>query len=211
MIQAASPALVLASASLSRRALLEAAGLRFEARASAVDEAAVKAAGQAEGARPDDTTLLLAELKARRVRDPDALVIGADQLLVCEGQWFDKPLDLPAARRQLQTLRGKTHELVTAIACLRGGQVVWHAIARPRLRMRRFGDAFLDAYLALEGERVLSSVGAYRLEGPGIHLFDQVEGEHAAILGLPMLPLLGFLRQHGVLPDAPCSGANPAL
>ena len=199
MMQAETPRLVLASASASRRALLDGAGLRFEARPATVDETAVKQSMRADGADAADTALLLAELKAARIRDADSLVIGADQLLVCDGQWFDKPADLAAARTQLQTLRGRPHQLMTAVVCRRGGQVVWHHVARPRLVMRPFTDAFLDAYLALEGDRVLSSVGAYRLEGPGIHLFEGIEGEYAAILGLPLLPLLGFLRQHGVL------------
>lgn len=199
--QASRPALVLASQSAARRALLDAAGLRYQARPAAVDEAAVKESARAEGASAADAALLLAELKAARaVRDdPDALVIGADQLLVCEGRWFDKPPDLDGARAHLQALRGKAHELVTAVTCVRGGQVVWHHVATPRLHMRAFSDRFLDAYLAAEGSRVLGSVGAYRMEGPGVHLFDRIEGEHAAILGLPLLPLLGFLRQHGAI------------
>ena len=198
--QAERPRLVLASGSTARRALLDAAGLRYEVRPAAVDEDAVKRSARAEGASPADAALLLAELKAARVRDADALVIGADQLLVCEGRWFDKPPNRAGARAHLEALRGRTHELVTAVTCMRGGQVVWHHVATPRLRMRAVSDAFLDAYLALEEDQVLGSVGAYRLEGPGVHLFDRVEGEHGAILGLPMLPLLGFLRQHGVLP-----------
>ncbi len=199
--QAESPRLILASASASRRALLEQAGLRFEARAAHIDEAAVKRAGRAEGATADDTALLLADLKARRIARTagDALVIGCDQLLVCDGAWFDKPSDVAGARRQLRTLRGQTHTLVTAVLCLRDGQRVWHHVARPKLTMRGFSDAFLEAYLAAEGEALTTTVGAYRLEGLGVHLFDAVEGGHAAILGLPLLPLLGFLRQHGVL------------
>ena len=199
MIQAEQPCLVLASQSVARAAVLRAAGLRFEARPARIDEAAVKAAMQAEGASAGDTASMLAELKAARIRDPGALVIGADQLLVCDGRWFDKPTDLGAAREQLQTLRGRDHTLVTAVACLRGGAVLWHHVARPTLRMRRFSDAFLDDYLEMEGEAVLGSVGAYRLEGLGPHLFDAITGDHADILGLPILPLLGFLRQHGVL------------
>lgn len=197
--QAELPRLILASASAARRALLEGAGLRAEARPAAVDEAAVKRSAQAEGAGPDEAALLLAELKARRVRDPDALVIGADQILVCEGRWFDKPESLEEARAHLLALRGRTHELVTAVVCLRGGERAWQHVARPRLWMRAFSEAFLDAYLAREAAHVRASVGAYRLEGPGALLFDRVEGEHAAVLGLPLLPLLGFLRQHGVL------------
>lgn len=201
MIQAPSLRLVLASSSATRRALLSAAGLAFEAVAAAVDEASIKESAQAEGIEATDAALMLADAKAERVarRDPAALVIGCDQLLVCNGQWFDKPADLPAARRQLQALRGHRHELVTAVVCHRHGGRVWQHVARPRMTMRDFSEEFLDAYLAAEGEHVTGSVGAYRLEGLGLLLFSRVEGEHGAILGLPMLPLLDFLRQHGVL------------
>jgi septum formation protein len=201
MIQAPAPRLVLASASTARRGLLDGAGLRFEALPAAVDEAAIKESAQAEGIPPADAALMLADAKAERIarRDPEALVIGCDQLLVCEGRWYDKPPDLAAARVQLQALRGRQHELVTAIVCHRNGSRAWQHVAVPRLTMRDFTDAFLDAYLALDGEAVLASVGAYRLEGPGIHLFARVQGDHAAILGLPLLELLGFLRQHGVV------------
>ena len=201
MLQAEHPRLVLASGSTARAALLQAAGLRFAVQPAAVDEATVKASCRAEGLDAGDAALTLAELKAARVRDPDALVIGADQILVCEGQWFDKPADAAAARTQLQALRGRTHVLETAMVCQRGGRTVWHHLASPRLVMRVVSDAVLEAYLAAEGNALLSCVGAYRLEGLGVHLFDRVEGEHAAILGLPLLPLLGFLRQHGVLAD----------
>jgi len=199
VIQAQAPRLVLASQSAARAALLASAGLRFEARPARIDEPAVKAACRAEGASAEEAALALAGLKAARVREAGAVVIGADQLLVCEGEWFDKPPDLQAARAQLLALRGRAHVLVTAIVCLRDGQEVWRHVARPSLRMRRFSEAFLDAYLAAEGAAVLSSVGAYRLEGLGVQLFEAVEGEHAAVLGLPLLPLLAFLRQHGVL------------
>ena len=199
MMQEAAPPLVLASQSAARAALLDAAELRFEARPARVDEAAVKQACRAEGADAAETALTLAALKAQRIRDPHVLVIGADQILVCGDAWFDKPADLGGARDQLRTLRGRTHRLVTAVVCLRDGQEVWRHVAEPRLRMRGFSDAFLEHYLAAEGETILSCVGAYRLEGLGVHLFDDVQGEHAAILGLPLLPLLGFLRQHGVL------------
>jgi septum formation protein len=148
-----------------------------------------------------DTALALADLKAARVasRNPDALVIGADQILVCDGVWFDKPEDRDAARTQLQTLRGKSHSLATGVVCHRGSERIWQHSAAPRLTMRLFSDVFLEAYLAAEGDAVTLTVGAYRLEGRGVHLFAHVEGDHAAILGLPLLPLLSFLRQHGVL------------
>jgi septum formation protein len=200
-LQAPDPPLILASASTARRAVLEAAGLRFEAIAAAVDEAAIKESARAEGYPAADAAMMLAEAKARRIaaRRPEALVIGCDQMLVLEDRWFDKPDSIEDARRHLEALRGKTHQLVTAVLCWRGGQRIWQHVATPRLTMRPISDAFLDAYLALEGEQVTTTVGAYRLEGPGIHLFDKVEGEQAAILGLPLLPLLGFLRQHGTL------------
>jgi septum formation protein len=200
-LQTPDPPLILASASTARRAVLEAAGLRFEAIAAAVDEAAIKESARAEGYPAADAAMMLAEAKARRIaaRRPEALVIGCDQMLVLEDRWFDKPESIEDARRHLEALRGKTHQLVTAVLCWRGGQRIWQHVATPRLTMRPVSDAFLDAYLALEGDQVTTTVGAYRLEGPGIHLFDKVEGEHAAILGLPLLPLLGFLRQHGAL------------
>lgn len=203
MIQAAEPRVILASGSATRRALLEAAGLHFTAEPAAVDEAAIKESAQAEGLKPADAALLLADSKAMRVarRAPEALVIGADQLLVCEGRWYDKPPGVAAARTQLESLRGRTHELVTACVCWRHGARIWQEVAVPRLAMRAFSDRFLDEYLEAEGAHVTSSVGAYRLEGLGVHLFARISGEHAAILGLPLLALLGFLRQHGVLAE----------
>ena len=191
--------LVLASQSPARAALLSAAGLVFDTRPARIDEAAIKQAGQAEGATVDEVALALAGLKAARVRVPGAMVIGADQILECEGRWFDKPATPASVREHLLALRGRTHTLVTAIVCMREGQEVWHHVAQPRLTMRPFSDAFLEAYLALEVERVTESVGAYRIEGPGIQLFERIEGEFSAIQGLPLSPLLGFLRQAGVL------------
>ena len=193
------PRLILASASPTRRALLEAAGVPVEIRPAAVDEESIKHAARAEDVAPEQTALLLADIKAKRIREPDALIIGADQLLVCEGTWFDKPADLAAAEAQLRALRGRTHTLHTAVVCVRDGTRIWQHVATPRLTMRDFSDTFLESYLRAEGEALLGSVGAYRIEGPGIQLFDAIEGEHSAILGLPLLPLLGFLRQHGAL------------
>ena len=193
--------LILASQSASRRALLEAAGLRFEALPAAVDEGTIKESARAEGLSPADAATLLADAKAARIarRHPEAVIIGADQLLVCEGEWFDKPEDVEAARRHLQRLRHRAHELVTAVVVWRDGERAWHHVATPRLAMRDFSDAFLDEYLAREGAFVTQSVGAYRLEGPGIQLMRDIRGEHTAILGLPMLPLLAYLRDSGVI------------
>jgi len=201
VIQAADPPLFLASASAGRAAVLQSAGLAFTAEPARVDEDALKESALAEGIGVADTALLLADAKARRLshRRPQALVVAGDQMLVCEDRRFDKPDSLAAARAQLTFLRGRTHALPTAVVCWRDGGRIWHHVATPRLTMRRFTDAFLDAYLALEGEALLGSVGAYRVEGPGLQLFERIEGAQDAILGLPMLPLLGFLRQHGVL------------
>lgn len=200
-LQSDFPRLILASASTSRRAVLAATGLRFDVVPADVDETALKRAAQAEKADAATAAFRLADAKAARVAaaEPDALVIGADQIVVCDGAWFDKPADLVAARTQLQMLRDRPHTLATAVVCWRSDERLWQHIAKPRLVMRRFSEAFLDAYLAVEGDHVLGSVGAYRLEGPGVHLFTSVDGEHAAILGLPLLALLEFLRQTGVL------------
>lgn len=205
-LQKPEPVLVLASSSATRRALLTRAGLAFEALPAAVDEAALKEACQAETIPAEDAAIILAEAKAERIarRVPDALVIGGDQLLVCKMEdgterWFDKPTDMAAARSQLQALRGKTHRLVTATVAWHNGARIWQDVTTPRMTMRDVSDAFLDAYLAAEGDVLLGSVGAYRLEAMGVHLFSRVEGEHSAILGLPLIPLLGFLRGHGII------------
>jgi len=196
------PELVLASASATRARLLEAAGLRPTIEPADIDEAPIKAACKADGNDAGACAVTLAEAKAQRVagRMPGALVLGADQILVCDGQWFDKPRDRVAARAQLVALRGKRHVLATAAVLVKNGTVVWHALEQPALIMRRFSDEFLDAYLAAAGDAVLASVGAYQLEGVGVQLMAAVEGDHFAILGLPLLPLLDFLRDGGLLP-----------
>lgn len=195
--------LILASQSLSRRALLEGAGVAFEAMPASVDEATIKESAQAEGLPPAEAATMLADAKAARIarRHPDAVVIGADQLLVCEGEWIDKPVDVEAARAHLHKLRNRAHELITATVVWRDGERAWHHVATPRLAMRDFSEAFLDAYLAKEGAYVTSSVGAYRLEGMGIQLMRDIRGDHSAILGLPLLPLLAYLRDSGVVPS----------
>lgn len=195
------PPLVLASGSAARRGLMEAAGLRFTVQPVDLDELALKAVMQMQRVDPSDAAMRLANTKAEQIQEPNALVIGSDQLLVCQEAWFDKPPDLQAARAHLLRLRGQRHELFTAVTCWRDGTCLWQHLERPTLVMRRFSEAFLDAYLAAQGDALLSSVGAYRLEGQGLHLFDRVEGQYAAVLGLPMLPLLGFLRKLGVVID----------
>ncbi len=193
--------LVLASTSSTRQRLLREAGLRFDSQAPGVDEDEVKASLKSERAGAAQIAETLAELKALRVsaRRPGALVIGADQVLDCNGVLFDKPPDLAHARAQLQALRGKTHVLATAVCVAQNGARLWHNNAQARLAMRPFSDAFLDAYLKDAGEDVLGSVGVYRLEGLGAQLFSRIDGDFFTILGLPLLPLLDFLRGRGVL------------
>ncbi len=199
LLQAPSPRLILASASAARRNLLHAAGLQFDCIPAGIDESAIKAATRAGGGTAADAAAALAVAKAAAIPDPDALIVGCDQILVCDDAWFDKPATLADARESLCRLRGRPHVLVTATVCRRAAATLWQHLATPRLTMRAFSDAFLDTYIAAEGAALLSSVGAYRLEGAGMHLFDAIEGEHSAILGLPMTPLLGFLRACGLV------------
>ena len=195
--------LILASQSPYRAGLLRGAGIPFTAMPAYIDEGAVKRAAILSGQDVAETAMQLARLKADKItRDhPDALVIGGDQILVCGNDWFDKPVDSAEARSHLRRLRNRTHRLVTATICLRGNQNLWQHVEEPLLTMRDFSDAFLDSYLAAEGDHAATTVGAYRLEDQGIQLFERIDGHHSAILGLPLLPLLGFLRRIGYLPN----------
>jgi septum formation protein len=201
--------LVLASASTARAGLLAAAGIDFRIEPAELDEGLLKQVCRARGRDAAECALALAEAKARQVAERcgrAAVDIGADQLLVCGGVWFDKPADLRQVRTQLRALRGRTHELVAAVCAVQDGSRLWHAVSRSRLTMRNFTDVFLDDYdvflddyIAAEGADVFGSVGAYRLEGKGVQLFEVIEGDHFAILGLPLLELLGFLRTKGMI------------
>jgi septum formation protein len=192
------PSLILASASPSRRQLLASAGLVFAIEPPGVDEQEVKRS--LATAAPQDLAETLAEMKAVRVsgKHPEAMVVGADSTLACKGRMFDKPPTMEAARKQLLTLRGQTHELFSSVVVARGGSRLWHWNERARLTMRSFNEGFLDTYLSRAGEAVLASVGAYQLEGLGAHLFTRVDGDYFTILGLPLLPLLSFLAGHGI-------------
>ena len=194
--------LILASASAARARLLADAGVEAERDPAAIDESAIKHACRHAGRGAADCAMQLAEAKACAVtaRHRQELVLGADQLLDCDGEWFDKPKDLAEARHQLRALNGRTHELVTAAAVLRDDKVLWRTLERPRVTLRQSSENFLDRYLAALGERALKTVGGYELEGLGAQLIARIEGDYFAILGLPLLPLLEFLRGAGALP-----------
>jgi septum formation protein len=200
--ETAGPRLILASASPTRRRLLEQAGLEFSAEAAPIDEEEAKRALESEGAGAAALAETLAELKAMAVsrRHPGGFVIGADQVLDCEGRRHDKPRDEAAARAQLMALRGRSHQLISALVVVRNGERLWHHVDRARLTMRSFSPAFLDDYLARSLPGILTSVGAYQLEGRGAQLFSRIEGDYFTVLGLPLLPLLDFLRPHGLVP-----------
>lgn len=194
-------AVVLASASPTRLAILRNAGVACEAVPAPIDEDEIKAAMKADGADGVALAEALAAVKARAVarRFPGRLVIGADQVLDCEGRLWDKPPDRAAARDQLRALAGRMHMLIGAVAVFEDGREVWHHTARARLWMRALSDPFIDAYLDEAGDDALGSVGAYRLEGLGANLFARIEGDWFGILGLPLLPLLDYLRARGVM------------
>ncbi len=193
--------IILASGSKTRLKILLDAGVSVIADPAAVDEDAVKASFKAEGAPVMDAAIALAELKARRVsaRHPGSLVIGADQMLDCGGVWFDKPIDEANLRAQLMTLRGKTHRLISACVAMRDGRRLWHAAPHADVTVRPFSDEFLDWYVATGGSALLASVGGYQIEGIGAQLFSKVSGDWFTVMGLPLYPLMDFLRQQRVL------------
>lgn len=187
--------LILASKSKIRADVLRGAGLAFEVKLSGVDEDILKTRHQGAA---EDLALALAAAKAQAV-EAEGLVLGADQILECDGILYDKPRDMAEARHNLGLFRDRTHYLVGGAVLVENGEVCWSHSGRVALTMRDFSDAFLEAYLAAAGEAILSSVGCYQLEGLGAHLFSHIDGDYFSILGLPLLPLLGGLRTHGGL------------
>ncbi|HWK01851.1 MAG TPA: Maf family protein [Xanthobacteraceae bacterium] len=192
--------LVLASKSASRRTLLEAAGIPLVLDPAEVDERAIEQSKAAQ-AGAKEVALLLAREKAlaTAARHPGRLVLGADQTLALDERRFSKPRSLEAARDQLAFMAGKTHELHSGAAVAKDGKIIFEAVTTARLTMWALTPAFIDAYLAAAGDRVLTSVGAYQLEGFGIHLFEKIEGDHFTILGMPLLALLAYFRADGMI------------
>jgi septum formation protein len=193
--------IILASSSPFRKSLLANAGVAFAAVKPEVDERAAEAPLKDSGATPEDVALVLAIAKAAEVseRNPHALVIGSDQTLSLGDEIFHKPADMEDARRHLLRLSGQAHQLNSAVALVRDGETLWSQVAVARLTMRKLEPAFIGRYLAGVGDKALSSVGAYQIEGAGIQLFDRIEGDYFTIVGLPLLPLLAQLRVLGAI------------
>lgn len=200
-LETQAPPLILASASSSRRGLLKRAGIAASCIAAQVDETEIKMAMRQEGADALSVAETLAELKACRIsqKEPAALVIGADQILTCGDVWFDKPVDMDQAAGHLRALSGRRHSLLTCVCVARGGRRIWHQRETANLTMRTLSDGYIQRYLGVVGEAALTSVGAYQLEGRGAQLFAKIEGDFFTILGLPLLPLMDFLRGYGVI------------
>lgn len=189
--------LILASASKSRAELLQNAGLDVTCMATHLDENLIKA----EGLSVEETAIKLSKAKAAFVsqNQKDAYVIGADQMMACEGQRFDKPISLVQAKEQLQFLSDKTHHLISAVSIMRNNDCLWSYVDVASLQMRALSDDFIEDYLAKIGDDVLTTVGGYRLESLGVQLFHKIEGDYFTILGLPLLPVLDFLRHENVI------------
>lgn len=196
-----SKTIILASGSRTRADLLRGAGLEIHIDPANVDEDTVKESLRAEGASAAQVAEALSDLKAMKIsqRHPGALVIGADQTLDCNGVWFDKPPDLDHLRGHLETLSGHKHSLFAGVSVLKDGERLWGLVEPAHLTMRNLSADFITRYIEAVGEDGLGSVGGYRLEGLGSQLFSRVEGDYFTVLGLPLLPLLGFLRQNGAI------------
>jgi septum formation protein len=193
--------IILASGSPFRRRMLEDAGIAFTVERPSIDERAVEEAVADTGLRPDDLAQILAEAKAVDVSQnhPGAFVIGCDQTLSLGEELLHKPADMEEARRRLLKLSGRTHQLNSAVVIAQDGEAIWRHVQVASLTMRDLDPGFIGRHLSAVGDAALSSVGAYQIEGKGIQLFDQVEGDHFTIVGLPLLPLLAKLRELGAI------------
>lgn len=195
------PKLILASSSPFRRMLMENAGLSFEAHPAKVDERLIEAPLERDGASPDAIALVLAKAKAREVSDrfSGALVIGSDQTMSLNDRTFHKPKSMEEAAQHLMALSARTHRLNSAVALAYNGDIVWEHVSSAGLTMRALTPEFIARHLTRVGDRALTSVGAYQLEGEGLQLFSKIDGDYFTILGLPMLPLLSKLRELGAI------------
>ena len=192
--------IILASGSASRRSLLAGAGVQAQSIKPNVDEDAAKRGMRSEGLSGSNQAMRLAEMKAVKVSSQvEGLVIGGDQMLNLEGEAFDKPINLDGAAKHLKKLSGKTHTLETAIVIAENGEPIWRHMARPHLTVRTLSDGFIRSYIQSCGPPLLTTVGAYQLEGLGAQLFSKIEGDYFSVLGLPLLPLLDYLRIRNVL------------
>ncbi len=203
MLQKTDSKIVLASNSSGRAALLKGAGIDFVKNAADLDERAIEEALTIDGVCPTpvEVARVLARAKAEHISqiDKEAYVIGADQVLAFEGKIFEKPASMDIARDNLLKFRGKTHYLHAAICVAQNGQTIWQHVETASMTMRDFSADFLEEYLAVAGDSVKTSVGAYRLEETGIHLFEKIEGDYFTILGLPLIPLLAFFREQQII------------
>ncbi len=192
---------ILASSSNIRAKLLQDAGVPFCIASAKIDEPAIIASLTADNAKPNEIADTLAEYKAARIgtKHIDKLVIGCDQILVCEKQIYEKATTPAEAREKLLSLRGKAHQLISAVVIFENGKPVWRHIGRAQLVMRNFSDDYLTEYIQQNGNDLLSSVGCYKIEGSGAQLFTHIQGDYFTILGIPLLEVLGFLRTRGVL------------
>ncbi|MEL7109081.1 MAG: Maf family protein [Pseudomonadota bacterium] len=192
--------IVLASGSASRRSLLAGAGVQAQSIKPNVDEESAKTGMRADGLSVTNQAMQLAEMKAVKVSSQvEGLIIGGDQMLNLDGEAFDKPINLEGAEKHLKKLSGKTHTLETAIVIAENGVPVWRHLERPKLTVRTLSDVFIKSYIKSCGPPLLTTVGAYQLEGMGAQIFSKIEGDYFSILGLPLLPLLDYLRVRGVL------------
>lgn len=193
--------IILASGSAIRAKMMRDAGVNFAVDVPRVDEETILRSLEAEGAKPADIADTLAEYKARRIADknPNSIVIAADQVLACNGQIYAKPKDMAEARDHLNALKGQGHQLLSAVVVYEDAKPIWRHVGRAQLAMREFSDAFLNDYLQKAGEDILHCVGCYQLESHGVNLFSRVQGDYFTILGLPLLEVLAFLRTRGAL------------